>query len=290
MNWTRLCCRSGEEAAWELADRLEALGALGVSLVPSGSDERLHEPAPHTLPLTRRLRVEALFGSRKAAEAAAAEAGIEGRCSLETLCDRNWVAEGERGFVPQRFGKRLWIVPEWCEPPEPEAVNVLIAPGLAFGTGAHPTTALCLAWLANFDLAGQGVIDYGCGSGVLAVAAARLGAEWVCAVDNDPQACMAARANAKRNQAAVTVCAPDELPMREADVLVANILARPLIALVGELCARTRVGGRIVLSGMTAGQVDAVAAAYASKTRLGRESRRAEWRCLELLRDGAGPV
>src|SRR5699024_7457606 len=142
---------------------------------------------------------------------------------------------------------------------DPDAVNVFLAPGLAFGTGMHPSTALCLEWLAAADLRGQSVLDYGCGSGVLAVAAARLGASKVVAVDNDPQALEATTANARRNEVNIEPCKPEALAMREADVVLANILARPLIALAGELNDRVRAGGHIVLAGINEGQADSVA-------------------------------
>src|SRR5699024_64204 len=150
------------------------------------------------------------------------------------------------------------------------------------GTGMHPSTALCLEWLAAADLDGQNVIDYGCGSGVLAVAAARLGARKVVAVDNDPQALEATAANARRNEVVVEPCKPGALAVREADLVLANILARPLIALAAELNDRVRAGGRIVLAGINEAQADGVVAAYATAARLVARRSREGWACLEL--------
>ncbi len=280
---------SGEDA-WTVASELEAAGATGVSLLPLGEEAALFEPEPGATPLSASLRLEAMFESAAVAEEAAVATGLETRCRYEPLADRDWVAEGRQGFVPQRFGERLWVVPEWERAPDPDAVNVFLAPGLAFGTGMHPSTALCLEWLAAADLDGRVVIDYGCGSGVLAVAVARLGARKVVAVDNDPQALQATGANAERNEVAVEPCKPEALAMREADVVVANILARPLIALNAELSGRVRAGGRIVLAGINEAQADGVAAAYVTTARLATRRSREGWTCLELQRRTDSPT
>jgi ribosomal protein L11 methyltransferase len=168
-------------------------------------------------------------------------------------------------FQPMRFGRRLWIYPSNVEPPdEGEAVVVRLDPGLAFGTGTHPTTALCLEWLDGLDLAGRTVIDYGCGSGVLAIAALKLGARHVIGVDNDPQALAASRDNAERNGVAaqLDLCAPEAFPARPADALVANILAGPLHDLAPRFAECVRPGGEIALSGILRGQEDALLERY----------------------------
>lgn len=283
--WTWLRVGSHAAAAWELAARLEAQGAASVTLVPAPASRARLEPAPGETPLWPELEVRALFAARAEAQTAAARLRAGGHAPRVEACPgRDWLAVGRAGFAPRHFGGRLWVVPEWCVPPEPHAANVLLAPGLAFGTGMHPTTALCLEWLAAADLAGASVIDYGTGSGILALAAARLGAARVAAVDVDPQALAAARANAERNRVALEAVAPADLVLRDADVLLANILARPLVALAPELLGRVRPGGRLVLAGVTTAQGDAVAAAYLRGARLARRAVRAQWERLELVR------
>lgn len=283
MSWTRLRLAAKPGEAWELGEELERRGALAVSVQPGDENEALFEPEPGATPLWVTAIVEALFAARAEAESAAAVLGPMYTYTLEVCTERDWIAAGRAGFAPRRYGERLWVVPDWCTPPEPGAVNVMITPGLAFGTGEHPSTWLCLEWLAAAPLAGATVIDYGTGSGILAVAAAKLGAARVFAVDNDAQALDAARTNAARNGVAVTVSAPDALAVRGADVLVANILARPLVALAGEFCGRVRSGGRIVLAGITDGQADSVAAAYVPNARVTDRVARDGWTRLELM-------
>ena len=181
-----------------------------------------------------------------------------------TVADRDWVRATQAQFAPIRIADRFWIVPSWHKPPRSDALNIVLDPGLAFGTGAHATTRLCLLWLAESVASRDSVLDYGCGSGILAIAAAKLGAARVVGADIDPQAIVASRANAKRNGVEAKFVAVDELPAGEApfDVVVANILANPIIALAPVLSRRLQRGGRIVLSGILESQADAVIAAY----------------------------
>jgi ribosomal protein L11 methyltransferase len=181
---------------------------------------------------------------------------------IEPLADRDWVRAVQDHFVPLRIAEHLWVVPSWCEPPEPDAVNLRIDPGLAFGTGSHPSTRLALGWLARELHAGGGVcvLDYGCGSGILAIAALKLGAGEAYGVDIDPQALATSAENAACNQAAVLWCTPEELPGVRADIVVANILARPLIVLAPLLAERA--SDRIALSGILAHQAGEVLACY----------------------------
>ncbi|MCY1396542.1 Ribosomal protein L11 methyltransferase [compost metagenome] len=179
-----------------------------------------------------------------------------------------------------RFGRRLWIVPSWHAAPEPEAVNLLLDPGLAFGTGTHPTTALCLEWLDGQELAGCKVLDFGCGSGILAIAALLLGAEQAVGTDIDPQALEASRDNASRNgiePARFPVYLPEDLPREPADVLVANILAGPLVSLAAQLAELVKPGGRLALSGILAEQAEEVRAAYAGSFELDPTAERDGW-------------
>ena len=174
--------------------------------------------------------------------------------------DQDWVRATQAQFAPLEITPALWIVPSWCDPVDPSAINLALDPGLAFGTGSHPTTRLCLRWLARELRGGETVLDYGCGSGILAIAASRLGAARVVGTDIDPQAIAASRANAKRNGVDAAFVPVDALASDETafDVVVANILANPLISLAPALARRLRCGGRIVLSGILDAQADAV--------------------------------
>jgi ribosomal protein L11 methyltransferase len=177
--------------------------------------------------------------------------------------DRDWVRATQAQFAPLRITDALWIVPSWCTPPRPDANNILLDPGLAFGTGAHPTTRLCLRFLADELNRHDSVLDYGCGSGILAIAAAKLGADRIVGVDIDPQAIRASIENARANGVRAQFVHVDALREARFAVVVANILANPLRVLAPALAARTQDGGRIALSGILATQADAVARDYA---------------------------
>jgi ribosomal protein L11 methyltransferase len=175
----------------------------------------------------------------------------------------DWVRKTQAQFGPIEIAPRFFIVPSWSQPPDPDAVNIRLDPGLAFGTGSHPTTRLCLVFLHETLRRGESVLDYGCGSGILAIAAARLGAGRVVGVDVDPQALRASAANARANGVDAAFVSTDALPAGRFDLVVANILANPLVMLAPALCARVAEHGRVALSGILAEQADAVAAAYA---------------------------
>ena len=183
---------------------------------------------------------------------------------IDPLADRAWERAWMEHFAPMQFGQRVWICPSWCAPPDPDAVNIFMDPGLAFGTGTHATTALCLQWLDAHPPLEHTVIDYGCGSGILAVAAAMLGARRVIAVDHDPQALLATRENAQRNSVAerVETYLPEHAPVLAADTLIANILANPLRELAAHFARLVKCSGTLTLSGILAEQADDVAAAY----------------------------
>ena len=179
-----------------------------------------------------------------------------------TVADQDWVRMTQAQFQPIRIEDDLWIVPTWCSPPRADAVNVTLDPGLAFGTGAHPTTRLCLSWLRANVTAACTVLDYGCGSGILAIAASLLGARRVTGTDIDPQAIGASAANARRNGVKATFVPVDALPMEPFDIVVSNILANPLRVLAPALAARTAANGAIALAGILAAQADDVRGAY----------------------------
>ncbi|MDE2234863.1 MAG: 50S ribosomal protein L11 methyltransferase [Gammaproteobacteria bacterium] len=202
------------------------------------------------------------------------------------LQDRDWAREWLKDFKPMRFGKRLWICPSLMQPPEPAAINLRLDPGLAFGTGAHATTALCLEWLEASLPLGSTLIDYGCGSGVLAIAAACLGAARVWAVDLDTQALAATRENAHRNQVLelMQVVLPQDLPALQVDVLLANILSGPLQELAPLFATLVRPGGALVLSGILNSQEEEVRLAYAHGFSFRNIARRREWLRMDGVR------
>ena len=245
-----------------------ARGALSVTLADAADDPVL-EPVPGTTPLWPTLRLTALFtadaGADELVTGLASELGLP-RESVrhETLEDRDWEREWLRDFRPMRFGRRLWICPGGQTSPDPDAVVLELDPGLAFGTGTHATTALCLEWLDGASLEGRRVLDFGCGSGVLALAALRLGAASATAIDIDPQALVATRDNAARNGLAerLAILPAAERPGGQWEVVLANILAGPLVDLAADIAAATCPGGRIMLAGMLDEQAKSVAAAY----------------------------
>jgi ribosomal protein L11 methyltransferase len=251
---------------------LEAFGALSITLADA-ADEPMFEPALGTTPLWRATRVTGLYAGgtdldalQSAVTRALADAAPGARLTLEALAERDWARVWLEGFRPMCFGRRLWVCPSGATAADPAAVVVHLDPGLAFGTGTHPTTALCLTWLDGSELAGRRVIDFGCGSGILAVAAARLGAEHVTALDHDPQALTATAANAAANEVAdrIDVHGADLVGLAPAEVVVANILANVLIELAPTLTALVAPRGSLVLSGILIHQADAVMAAYAA--------------------------
>lgn len=275
MSWLQLIFNTSREQASALEDALLELGALSVTLqddVPDdGVDEPIYEPDRGATPLWQKTRLLALFAADVDADAVATavrdQLGNLPHWRAEQLEDQPWERAWMADFKPMRFGRRLWICPSWCEPPDPTGVILALDPGLAFGTGTHATTALCLEWLDAQALAGCTVLDYGCGSGILAIAALLLGAERAIAVDNDPQALIATRDNAERNgidPARLVTCLPQDVPALQADITVANILAGPLQSLAPVLTGLTRPGGRLALSGILVEQANAVAAAYRS--------------------------
>jgi ribosomal protein L11 methyltransferase len=218
--------------------------------------------------------------------AAAADAGLTAapHYVVEEVADADWVRASQAQFEPIRISERLWIVPSWHSAPDPGAINIALDPGLAFGTGSHPTTRLCLQWLERHVRPGLCVLDYGCGSGILAIGAMKLGARAAVGVDVDPVAVAAARENAARNGVAARFIGTDSPLVLVADLVVANILANPLKVLAPVLAAHCRPGGRIALAGILAPQTDALAAAYAPWFDVTRFADDDGWVCLDGVR------
>ena len=287
MSWLQAHLTVEREAAPEAEELLESLGALSVTLSDAG-DEPMLEPLPGATPVWSRTRVTGLFGGdtdetdlrRRLASSSS------GELVLERLEDQPWERAWLDHFHPMRFGKRLWVAPSGSPVDDDNAVVVTLDPGLAFGTGTHPTTALCLRWLDAADLKGRSVIDYGCGSGVWAVAALKLGAAEVVAVDHDPQALLATRENARRNGVAerLRVQGPDASVKKGADLVLANILANVLVDLASLLTSLLRPGGLLVLSGILQAQVEEVVSAYGKGVSFIADHCQEKWVLLEGVR------
>lgn len=269
MAWIQLQFKVDSDKVESLSEALSEIGAIAITLLDA-ADQPLFESSPGETSLWPQTYVNALF--QEEVNLTAILQQLKQHWDPEPLppvrsklvADQDWERAWMEHFKPLRFGSRLWICPSWLPIPEPEAVTILLDPGLAFGTGTHPTTALCLEWLANAALNQTQVIDYGCGSGILAIAALKLGAARVWAVDHDPQALLATRANAIRNGAISNLCIlpPSELGDTGTDLLVANILADPLLGLVSCFAKLVRPGGWLALSGITEAQSQQLVQAY----------------------------
>jgi ribosomal protein L11 methyltransferase len=272
MTWQSLEITAGEEVAENVSDALMELGALSVSIEDADAqtdDEKpiFGEPGEAPPGIWRHNVVSALFDAdadiAEVIQQLSEATGLRNLgYTVQAVEEQDWVRATQSQFDPIRIRDDLWIVPSWHVAPNPEALNIVLDPGLAFGTGSHPTTHLCLAWLADNLQAGETVLDYGCGSGILAIAAKRRGAGETLGVDIDPQAMVASRYNAENNEADVRFVLPDEMPAFVADVVVANILASPLKVLAPALASHCRSGGRIALSGILREQAEEVSAIY----------------------------
>jgi ribosomal protein L11 methyltransferase len=281
MPWLELRINSTRETAPALEHALLEAGALSVTL-QDNADQPIFEPALGETPLWQDTRVTGLF------EAEVDTRRIERRLKMpqvhwHVVEDKDWEREWMLHYHPIQCGERLWICPSWLAPPDPSAVNLLLDPGLAFGTGTHPTTFMCLQWLAGQALDGKSLVDYGCGSGILGIASLLLGARTACGVDLDPQALLATRDNTVRNGLAperFSVYLPQQAPVEPVDLVLANILAGPLVELAPKLNALLRPGGHICLSGILATQAHSVSAAYGAFIEFAPVRQKEEWVCL----------
>ncbi|AXO86925.1 50S ribosomal protein L11 methyltransferase [Pseudomonas parafulva] len=284
MPWLQVRLAISPEQAETYEDALLEVGAVSVTFMDA-EDQPIFEPDLNTTPLWSHTHLLALFEADAEPEQVFAHLRLLTGDALpehqaEVIEDQDWERSWMDNFQPMRFGQRLWIVPSWHQAPQPEAVNLLLDPGLAFGTGTHPTTALCLEWLDGQALDGVQVLDFGCGSGILAIAALLLGAREAVGTDIDVQALEASRDNAGRNGIAeqrLALYLPEQLPALQADVLVANILAGPLVSLAPQLSGLVRPGGLLALSGILAEQGEEVAKAYADDFDLDPIAERDGW-------------
>jgi ribosomal protein L11 methyltransferase len=295
MPWLCAIIEVAEESVETLSDALIDAGAIAVDVqdAAAGTDEErpiFAEPGEAPAAGWKLNRVGALFEAHAdlyAAVPAALEAsGLAPATAfrIERVEDADWVRLTQSQFHPMQITQRLWVVPSWHEPPDPLAVNIALDPGVAFGTGAHPTTRLCLRWLAETVTSQADVLDYGCGSGILAIAAMKLGAASACGVDIDPQAVAAAQHNARQNGVEVSLVTAEQDVDGPAQIVVANILANPLTVLAPLLARLTRKGGRIALSGILIEQADAVLEAYAADFDMTRAATDEGWVLLAGVR------
>lgn len=288
MSWKQLKIRVTDNQAEEIANFLMARGSLAVTF-EDAEDAPLFEPLPGETPLWRLTTLIALYPAEAELEPLTRELrGMVVGCGsslieVEALQERDWVRETMANFKPMRFGQRLWVLPNMGEVPDPDGVTIYLEPGLAFGTGSHPTTALCLESLEGLTLAGKRLIDFGCGSGILALAALKLGARSAVAIDRDPQALEATLDNARRNGATdnLTLYSTiEQLSGVRAEVVVANILAGTLIAAVKQVTGLVAPGGIVILSGILTEQVPAVVTAYQPQWHSHSVTERDGWCCI----------
>ncbi|ATG18921.1 50S ribosomal protein L11 methyltransferase [Ralstonia pickettii] len=292
MTYRECVLEVARDDAEALSEALFDLGALSVSVEDADADtpdeeplfgEPGHEP---TRLAWNRSRVVALLADDAdpalLVAAAANEIGLSPlpQHTVRDVEEQDWVRVTQSQFEPIHIGERIWVVPSWHDAPEPDAVVLELDPGLAFGTGSHPTTRLCMEWLEQHVQPQERTLDYGCGSGILAIVARKLGAGETVGVDIDPNAVDASRYNAERNHVEATFALPDDAPEGTFDLVVANILSNPLKLMAAMLCARVRPGGRLVLSGVLERQAEEVAAAYASAIPLTVWRARDGWVCL----------
>jgi len=300
MRWQSITLELAAGPAEALSEALLEAGAVSVAIEDAQTGTPLElaqyaEPAWDAPVAWRHNRLEVLFAHDADADRilreAARAAGIDALPPLRQaqIADADWIRRSQAQFAPLAIGDRLWIVPSWhAAPADPAAVVLRLDPGLAFGTGSHPTTRLVLRWLARALAPGDApagrVLDYGCGSGILAIAAGKLGAAQIDAVDTDPQAIIATRENAQRNDVALRALPPNDLPDSAYDIVLANILANPLIALAPSIATRTRRGGRLALSGLLLNQAAEVMTAYAACFDVRVAAREEGWVLVEGVR------
>ncbi|ARU55064.1 ribosomal protein L11 methyltransferase [Oleiphilus messinensis] len=291
MPWIQFVVRAEEKQAHRVEDLFLTLGACSVTFTDA-EDQPVLEPAPGETPIWAQTQVTGLFDAgvnttqitQALRSAYHKQTGQElAQVNVEILEDKDWEREWMENFHPIRCGERLWICPSWREPPEPDAVNLLLDPGLAFGTGTHPTTFLCLEWLDKQTLHQHKVVDFGCGSGILAISALLLGAESATGIDIDPQALLASRENATRNNLdpdRLKLYLPTELEPDNSvagDIVIANILAQPLLQLADQISNMVKPGGKLALSGIIANQAEQIIARYQSDFDLDPVREKDDW-------------
>ncbi len=292
MPWIQIKINATAKTANKVSNMLMGLGAQAVTYMDA-QDTPVYEPLPGETKLWGDTRCIGLFDAEVDPAPIVAffqqHFGEDVPYQVELLEDKDWVREWMEHFQPMQFGERLWICPSWRDVPDPTAVNVLLDPGLAFGTGTHPTTALCLQWLDSLDLKGKTLVDFGCGSGILAIAALKLGAERVIGIDIDPQAIEASRDNAQRNGVSeqLELYLPEDQPKNfQADIVVANILAGPLRELSGLISGLVKPHGLMAISGILESQAPELLEVYSQWFAMNPATEREEWCRLDGIKKG----
>ena len=291
MPWQSLIVEVSATIADRLSDSLLEGGAHSASIEDanegtSAEEPIFGEPGSPVGEVWKASRIRALLD--ESADAAVLLAAACHACAItplpawrtESIPDEDWVERVRAQFEPIRISARLWIVPSWRAPVDTNAINLVLDPGLAFGTGSHPTTQLCLRWLEEVVRGGESVVDYGCGSGILALAAAKFGASHIVGVDIDPTAVSAARTNAAENRVTAEFHTSDRTPAQRADIVVANILANPLKMLAPALARLVVPGGRLALAGLLAEQADELVSVYRPYFDLRPYATQDGWTCL----------
>ncbi len=287
MPWLQLIINSDREDVASIESALASCNALSVTF-EDNADEPIFEPALGEAPLWTATRVTGLFeadiDTATTLDTILTHSSAKpGACRWHILEDKDWQREWMQYFKPIQCSDNFWICPSWCDAPNPKAVNLMLDPGLAFGTGTHPTTFQCLQWIAESNIRDKSVIDYGCGSGILGIAALLLGAETVFGTDIDPQALVATAENVRRNgldAERFPVYFPDKCPQAPVDFVFANILAGPLVELAPKLIALVKPGGKICLSGILNTQKHAIVDAYAPTINIDGINEHDNWLCI----------
>ncbi|WP_394201245.1 50S ribosomal protein L11 methyltransferase [Marinagarivorans algicola] len=290
MPWLEIHINTNRDDAPAIEDHLMAAGALSVTLTDN-EDQPIFEPALGETPLWSATRVTGLFDADINTQIIDSQLALPASISFKwhIVEDKDWEREWMQHYHPIQCGEQFWICPSWIAPPNPSAVNLMLDPGLAFGTGTHPTTFLCLQWLAEQNVTSKHVIDYGCGSGILGIGALLLGAQKVLGVDIDPQALLATQDNAQRNNIPAEqfpVVFPDKCQQTPVDIMLANILAGPLVELAPVLTPLVKTGGKLCLSGILATQAQAVQDAYSDAFTFDPVAQKEEWVRLSAIKKG----
>ncbi|WP_143871293.1 50S ribosomal protein L11 methyltransferase [Catenovulum sediminis] len=283
MPWIQIRYSTDKQSADLISDEMMECGAFSVTFLDA-QDTPIYEPKPGDFLLWEETIAIGLFDAEADTDAIIAHLetfpfGQKGEYKVEQLEDKDWIREWMDSFKPLQFGDKLWICPSWCEIPDPSAVNIILDPGLAFGTGTHPTTSLCLKWLDTRVQTDDVIVDFGCGSGILAVAALKLGCKKAIGIDIDPQAIEASTANAQRNQVMdnLELYLPSSQPKLEADIVVANILAGPLRELSAQISAFVKPRGKLALSGILDSQAEEICQIYSQWFDLDPVTQEGDW-------------